>query len=504
MAINSDYSNMMNQQRLNSMNSLFGGMNNSTVGPLSGDLIQAWQMRGANGAAYRKLLEAQETGSIKPKDPYKYELMSDKYYNDEVNYDPKTGKITYTPEKVTTAEDGDLLSQLDSMKNLAQAAAANPGAINDNYANLFNTLRQNIANALVTKSGSNTSEGPTTEAQAAKVTSKVDFRYLSDDQTFTVAGKDGEKTYSFSAGTSLDKIAEAINADSETTGVKAEVVTDSEGNVTDISLLSTAAGKDAFVRVDQTAGEMFTSVGASTSARGVDATESSSEVVARGGDAKAALATGVYGGVLSGDQEFVVSGANGSKTFSFAGGTSVEDVVAAINDASEQLGVTATAIRNSTGQIEGLGLESNELGQNQSVRVEQKKGYLFTAPGQSVGVYGKSESPDGANVVNSLSQFGKINWGGQTYSFADLGPGGKVSLDETPDIAMAIIDQAIQDVYSGAAELKGVDMEEAILERPYVPVEDKRVGSSPQNALAVNDYGSTALANWIAERLVEK
>lgn len=501
----SDLSSTMNQLRLNNANSLLSGLpsTSSSSNPISGDIIQAWTMRGANGAAYRKLLEAQETGSIKPKNPHNYELMSDKYFNDSYTKD-EAGNVSYTykPETTTTAADGDLLSQLEAMRNIASAASSNPNSINDTYANMFNTMRQNVAGALVTKSDSSTTT-KTGEAQAANLTSNVGFRYLDEQQSFTIAGKAGEKSYTFEEGSSLSQIAEAINADSEATGVKAEVVLDASGNATDIKLASTATGKDAFIRVDQTAGSMFAAAGASASAAGVDATEEKTDVVAKGGDAVAALATGASGGKVSGAQEFTIAGANGSKTFKFEAGTDIEDVAAAINEASEELGIRATAIRNSAGDVEGLGLETLEMGQNQYIKVTQKEGYLFTAPGQSVSVYGQSENPDGANAVNSLSQFGQIKYGGQSYSFADLGPGGKISLDSDPDIAVAIIDQAIRDLYSGAAELKGVDMEEAMLERSYVQTNDDRMGSSAVNAVDINNFGSTAITNWINQRLRE-
>lgn len=499
-----DYSNTLNQLRLNNSNALFGGMSNANSGPISGDLIQQWSMRGANGAAYRKLLEAQETGSIKPKDPHNYDLMSDKYFNDSYSKDD-TGKVSYTykPETVTTAADGDLLSQLDAMKNIANAAAGNPNSINDNYRNLFNSMYQNISSALVTKSDSNAADGAATEAQAAKVTSKVGFRYLEDAQSFTVAGKAGEKKYSFEAGASLNQIADAINADSEATGVKAELVLDAAGNAVDVTFQSTDTGKESFVRVDQHTGSMFAAEGSKASASGVDASKKDGEVVAKGGDATAALATGTSSGKVSGDQEFTITGSKGSKTFTFASGTSIEDVVAAINDASEATGVKATAIRGNGNMVEALGLESAEMGQHEFVRVDQKQGFLFTGEGQSLSAYGKSENPDGANAVNSLSQFGQIKYGGETYSFADLGPGGRINIDDDPSIASAIIDQAIRDLYSGAAELKGVDMEEALLERPYVHTDDARMGSSPANSIGVNNYGSTAMSDWIAARLRE-
>lgn len=497
--------NSMNQYRLNSMNSLLGGMPSAGSGssPLSADIIQAWSMRGANGTAYRKLLEAQETGSIKPKDPHNYELMSDKYFNDSYTKD-KAGNVSYTykPETTATAADGDLLSQLDAMRNIASAASSNPNSINSAYANMFSAMRQNIAGALATTSGQS-AVAQTGEAAPATLNSKLGFRYLEDQQSFVIAGKAGEKSYAFGEGVSLNDIADAINGDSDATGVKAEVALDASGNAVDIKLSSTQTGKDAFIRVDQTAGSMFAAAGASVSAAGVDAAKSSSEVVAKGGDASAALATGAFGGAVSGDQEFTIAGANGSKTFSFAAGTSIEDVAAAINGASEELGVKATAIRNSNGGVEGLGIESNEMGQHQYVKVTQKKGYLFTAPDQSVSVYGKSENPDDANAVNSLAQFGRIKYGNQSYSFADLGPGGAISLDSDPGIAVAIIDQAIRDVYSGAAELKGVDMEEVLKEKPYVRTNDDRMGSSAANAVGINNFGSAAITDWIAQRLKE-
>lgn len=95
MAINTDYSNLMNQQRLNNNKAIFG--NAPSIAGIPGNVIQDWSMLRSNSAAYRKLLEAEKTGSIK-KPQTQPELLSDKYFNE--NYDAKNKKLikpTYKP-----------------------------------------------------------------------------------------------------------------------------------------------------------------------------------------------------------------------------------------------------------------------------------------------------------------------------------------------------------------------------------------------------------------------
>ncbi|MDR1536292.1 MAG: hypothetical protein LBU64_14590 [Planctomycetota bacterium] len=66
-------------------------------------------------------------------------------------------------------------------------------------------------------------------------------------------------------------------------------------------------------------------------------------------------------------------------------------------------------------------------------------------------------SPDAEAESLSPAQFGQVELGGRTYSFADLATGGSASLANNPDAALAVLDQAIQDVYQNRAAIRGFD-----------------------------------------------
>ncbi|MDR1611159.1 MAG: hypothetical protein LBT97_00075 [Planctomycetota bacterium] len=493
----SDYTSALNSLKLANANSLLGSAG-SSGGVLSNDVIQQWSMLRANGKAYARLLQAQETGSVKQDKKYD-DLLSDKLLNDYYTPADETNATSYTYKAPAataekTAADGDELSQLEAMRNLALAAITNPDSINDNYVNLFGQMQQNIAGGLVTSGSSSSSDSSATEsrsAAAATLTANAGFRLLTDDETFTVAGKTGEKTYSFGAGTVMEDIASAINADSPATGVKAEVVMDENGNAASVKLTSSETGKDAFVRVDQIIGSLFANAGSSKSAAGTDAVKGSDEVVARGGDAAAAIATGIYGGKTTDVQEFTIKTAKGEYAFSFAAGATAGEIAEAVNAASETLGIQAELIRNSSGEVEGLGLKTSDLGDGNYIELTQNQGYLFTAPGKKVDVTGASENPSGANRVDSLSQLGRVTIDGRSYSFADLGYGGKASLTENPAAALSVLDQALRDIYTGAAQLEGVEIggDSAAI----VAGED----AETSNVLELNNWGSAAIQDWL-------
>ncbi|MCX7934475.1 MAG: flagellin [Planctomycetota bacterium] len=111
---------------------------------------------------------------------------------------------------------------------------------------------------------------------------------------------------------------------------------------------------------------------------------------------KAYVETNLGGGTaLTNGQRLVVSGNRGAVEFSFAAGTAIADMAAAINARAAQTGVTAYAIRGGT----ELRLVSAEYGAEQWVRVEQKEGSAFAAAG---------------NVVTDRGQNATITVAGQT------------------------------------------------------------------------------------------
>ncbi len=97
---------------------------------------------------------------------------------------------------------------------------------------------------------------------------------------------------------------------------------------------------------------------------------------------KANVSTSFGGGstTLTADQQFSVTGVNGQVDFSFAAGTTIDDMVSAINARSEDTGVEAYATDSSS----EVRLASLEYGSAQSVQVDQTTGDAFAAAGSSV------------------------------------------------------------------------------------------------------------------------
>ena len=501
-SINNDYQSLMNQQRLNNSNALFGNSGSSIAG-ISGDMLQQWAMLGANSSAYKKLLEAEKTGSIKQNSNYT-ELASDKYFNE--NYDPETKKLkkaTYTPVGSTgpaissDATSGDVLND---MRTLALSAISNPSSLTSTHYDFFEKMRQNIASNLVTKgSGNSGTEVTTGEATQGTASKTVDYRLLLDDQSFTLAGNKGEKTYNFGVGTSLDDIVAAVNADSAATGVSAAVA-EKDGKY-EVTFSSLESGKDQFVRLDQLRGDLFASAGSSIKGAGTDATKGKAETVATGDDTQAALAAPIFYGRAMEDLDFTIQGANGAKTISIAKGTSAEDIVTAINDATASTGVTAELIRDSNGNVEGIGLLAEKAGAGNFVEVTQNKGSLFANAGKTVSVAGSSASKSATDgpAINNINDLGKVTLNGQAYSFADLVQGGKGSLANSPDAALAILDQAMKDIYSGRAEVKGFDPSKSDVYVPGVTNVKEPGSSSTSNTYLFNDSGAQSLHNWLGK-----
>lgn len=96
---------------------------------------------------------------------------------------------------------------------------------------------------------------------------------------------------------------------------------------------------------------------------------------------RAVLETDFGGGstTFASDQEFTVTGSEGSVQFNFAAGSSIADAVDQINARSDSTGVTAYA---TDGDSE-IRLTSNDYGSSQEVRVEQTTGDAFAAAGST-------------------------------------------------------------------------------------------------------------------------
>lgn len=491
-------------------NNLYGtstGGNGINVGAgISGDMLQSWSMLGANTKAYKKLLKEQQNlangGSTGSKGNANGVLNSDKYFNDY--YDPEKGEIvapTYKPISKQTPElDEEKTSgdHLTDMRALALAAAGGSKMNSTHYA-MFQKYYNHIAGNLVTGKETNKTEVEKEAATNATMEAKDLYRYLVDEQSFTIAGDKGDKTYTFGVGTSIEDIAKAINADSEATGVLAEAVVGEDGNVS-LTLTSASEGKKAFIRVDQLKGDMFAAEGASKSVAGKDAVIEEVEDEVTGDDTQAAMVAGMYKGKLFEDVAFTLQGAKGQQSFKFEKGATAQEIATAINDAAEKTGVKAEVIFNpDTGEAEGIGLLADKRGVGNYVQATMHEGSLFTTEGKTVSVAGSSkgkggEGKDATPAITSLQDLGQVVIDGVTYSFADLATGGKASLEKNPDAALAVIDQAIKEIYNGLAVVDGFDPKET-----YIPGVTNTSGgaTAPTNTLEFDNYGSKAMTDWL-------
>jgi hypothetical protein len=497
---------MMNSIKLNNANSILGGSGSSSALPgISGDLLQQWSMLGANSDAYRKLLEAEKNGGVRPKDTI--ELASDKYLNENYNANTKTytqPKYVSPVDAVQVDPDATTGDQFEDMRALALAAISNPDKMTSTHYDFFEKMRQNIASNLNTKGGSS-SGGATTaeEAKAAEAKATVDYRLLLDNQSFVVAGSGGEQTYNFSAGATLEDVVNEINADTAETGVKASLVENDDGKY-EVTFSSAKEGKDQFVRIDQKIGDLFAASGSSLSGTGTDAVEGTGgETVATSDDTQAAMVAGTPYGKLFEDNAFTVQGAKGSHSFSFAKGTDAAAIVEAINAEAEKTGVKAEAIYADDGTVAGIGLLADKAGSGNYIQVRQDKGELFAAEGKTASVAGSSagKDADSGPSIASLSDLGKVTVGDQVYSFADLAPNGKASLSKNPDIALAVLDQAIKDIAEGRAEVKGFDASELYV--PGVTTGAEPASTASTNTREYNNYGHQGITDWLNKYAVD-
>jgi flagellin len=93
---------------------------------------------------------------------------------------------------------------------------------------------------------------------------------------------------------------------------------------------------------------------------------------------KAYLQTNLGGGTtLASNQQFTVTGVQGTMQFQFSAGTSVSDMAATINQRAGNTGVSAYSINGDT----ELRLVSQDYGADQTVRVQQTVGNAFAAAG---------------------------------------------------------------------------------------------------------------------------
>ncbi len=252
------------------------------------------------------------------------------------------------------------------------------------------------------------------QAEKAYVESDYGSANISSAEGFRVEGNLGKADFSFSAGTSVSDMADAINAKSETTGVSAYLT---DGG-TNLRLTSQDYGSDQSVKVTQTAGDGFADAGESVSDRGQDLTVS------------------VNGERVTGDGLSVqVSSDNLTARLDFSAGTASDGVnpaktTVAQQDYAEDTLVNASAARSSTLDTAGTGMKLQS-----GITTSSSDQQTVSLPGLS---------------LNSL---GKVTVGDQSYSLADLYSGGSASLASNPTVALKVIDQALSDITSASANV---------------------------------------------------
>ncbi|MEE8451416.1 MAG: flagellin [Thermoguttaceae bacterium] len=203
----------------------------------------------------------------------------------------------------------------------------------------------------------------TQAATAAEMTFTSATGALDQDTTLMLSGDQGTVTLQFSAGTTLDQIATAVQASAETSGVTASV----DGN--DLTLTSTAVGSDATVSVAAIEGTF--DVGADTTVEGTDIVVNVDGVEFTGDGNQVQVDTAT----LKADIEFAegftgtvdpITVSGGAMTFSFSPNVSQTASVAmpTINSAALGSGAGRLSDLTSGGKFD---LSSGNLGQAMEV-----------------------------------------------------------------------------------------------------------------------------------------
>lgn len=170
---------------------------------------------------------------------------------------------------------------------------------------------------------------------------------------------------------------------------------------------------------------------ASASIANVSGTFSGQANIAYSGDAanqaeRAYIEADFGNAALGAAQEFTITGSAGAKTFSFAAGTSIEDMASQINASSGSTGVGAHAIRDQGSGATSIRLVSAEYGADASVRIDQIAGSGFASQGGTAIDYGQNArvTINGEAVATNglTANVGQGNFSGKIV-FAAGGPG---------------------------------------------------------------------------------
>ncbi len=231
---------------------------------------------------------------------------------------------------------------------------------------------------------------------------------LAQDQSFTITGNQGNFDFNFTAGTSITDMADIINNRSDTTGVTAYAI----NGGTELRLVSNEYGADATVSVQQTQGTAFAAVGQTVTDQGQNATLT-----------------------VAGEQmqtsglNLEVESQGFAGTFAFNADNAGATTIAQTGYDQDVL-TDATAARSAT--------------------ISDIKGGMRFQLGGGAGTQNRDIFSLGSAQPANL---GQVSVNGQNYSLNDLFSGGSASLANNPDIAMRVIDQAIQDVSSQRAKI---------------------------------------------------
>lgn len=252
--------------------------------------------------------------------------------------------------------------------------------------------------------------------QAEKAYLEADYgaTNLSAAESFTVEGNTGKADFAFAAGTSVSDMADAINAQTETTGVSAYLT---DGG-TSLRLTSQDYGSDQNVKVTQKTGDGFAATGRSVTDRGQDLTVTvdGERVTGKG------LSVQVSRDDLTARLDFSAGSASD-------GVDSAKTTVAQQDYAADSL-VNADKTRSSTLDASGTGMKLQS---------------------------GISATPSDQETISlpglSLKTLGRVTVGGESYSLADLYSGGSASLANDPTAALKVIDQAISDITAASAQV---------------------------------------------------
>ncbi len=344
---------------------------------------------------------------------------------------------------------------LDGTKGSLSYSVEDPGGMIDTSGTHITSANQ-LADVPVSFNG-----GEAAQAEKANLAADFGGATLSEAQEFTLTGADGARTFSFAAGTSVADMAKEINSLADSTGVNAYAIRDEGSGATAIRLASTEYGAEAMVKVDQLQGDAFAQAGQTVEDYGQNATLliSGEEVTTEG------LTASYNTGTSSGQVAFN-AGSPGATTIAQTG-----------YDQDNLTDATASRDASLTNVKGGMQLQLTD-GSGQQSRQNV-----------SIGDF-------------SPGNLGTVEYNGEKYSINDLYGGGAASLQNNPELALKIIDQAISDVSSGRANIGAYQANALDTNANYL---QGAIENVTRTESAIRDTDMAAMmSNYIATQLLEK